>query len=242
MTTATETTGSWFSSGYHGHFRSKSRTDFICEYRQIAKPHPPKAFLKKAKEQTAKHAFSHHDNRNSFMTDAQYFEQGLGRRRSPTRRYDFDPNFISWHAEKEKIARRRPVSSTYRKNFKQTVTSNIPQIIVKRPMTSFEGVAHSSYQYYHCGRQPNKTLIDAAANAALLLSAHQRQQTRNAQTGRFEPSESVASCLKWHPPVPPSQPKRTIIPAATQTTDFTSMQPVLSNGTGASQTIVTSCT
>ena len=38
-----------FPSGYYGHFRSKSRNDFVCEYRQLARPQPPDKFLNRAK-------------------------------------------------------------------------------------------------------------------------------------------------------------------------------------------------
>lgn len=36
-----------FPSGYYGHFRSKSRNDFVNEYRQQAKPSPPEKFTRK---------------------------------------------------------------------------------------------------------------------------------------------------------------------------------------------------
>lgn len=38
-----------YPTGYYGHFRSKSRADFVCEYRQLARPVPPKKFVVRSK-------------------------------------------------------------------------------------------------------------------------------------------------------------------------------------------------
>eukprot|EP00794_Sanderia_malayensis_P005961 gene5961-6655_t len=40
--------GTWYPTGFHGHFRSKSRQDFTVPYRQKAKPIPPSTFLNRA--------------------------------------------------------------------------------------------------------------------------------------------------------------------------------------------------
>ncbi|KAK3750193.1 hypothetical protein QZH41_015417, partial [Actinostola sp. cb2023] len=67
--------GSWFNSGFHGHFRSKTRTDFTVPYRERAKPQPPQKFLNLARERSNRHLFSRHDNRNahSNMGDLEAF-------------------------------------------------------------------------------------------------------------------------------------------------------------------------
>lgn len=40
---------SQFPSGFHGHFRSKSRSEFTIPYRHRAKPCPPEKFMNYAK-------------------------------------------------------------------------------------------------------------------------------------------------------------------------------------------------
>ena len=55
---------SQFPSGYHGHFRSKSRQEFTIPYREKAKPPPPTKFLNRSSARSTDHLFSRHDNRN----------------------------------------------------------------------------------------------------------------------------------------------------------------------------------
>lgn len=239
MTAATDVVGSWFSSGYYGHFRSKSRNDFVCEYRQIAKPVPPKRFLNRARQPTAKHVFSHHDNRESFLDSALYFEQGLGRKRVPNETYNFKQDFITWMPEREFTERSRPLCSTYRVDFKYSGKSNgnqipvpipvpVPQIIIKRPKTSFDGVPTSTYRYAHSEGGPNKPTIDASNNESLKLSLlNRKNRAMSAKPIRYR--ETVASCLNWvaspraptksatqtdgfmpHPPAPTSEGDRQV--------------------------------
>lgn len=206
MTAATDIVGSWFSTGYYGHFRSKSRNDFVCEYRQLAKPVPPKRFLNRAKQPTARHVFSHHDNRESFLDSALYFEQGLGRKRVPNATYNFKQDFITWMPEKEYIERSRPVVSTYRVDFRYNTNGNqvpvpvpvpIPQIIIKRPKTSFDGVPTSTYRYAHSEGGPNKDVINANNNEALSLSLLSRKNRAMSAKPSLGKRETVASCLNW---------------------------------------------
>lgn len=226
MTAATDIVGSWFSSGYYGHFRSKSRNDFVCEYRQLAKPVPPNRFLNRAKQPTARHVFSHHDNRESFLDSALYFEQGLGRKRVPNATYNFKQDFITWMPEKEYVERSRPVVSTYRVDFKYksngrqvpvAVPVPVPQIIIKRPKTSFDGVPTSTYRYAHSEGGPNKGVIDASNNEALklsLLNRKNRVMSAKASLGR---RETVASCLNWvtSPRAPQSNSSKPNVQSAT---------------------------
>lgn len=206
--------GTWFPSGYYGHFRSKSRNDFCNEYRNLARPQPPRKFFNRSKQPTPKHVFSHHDNRESFLNDALYFEQGLGRKRVPNETYNFKRDFITWMPEKEYIERSRPLVSTYRVDFKSKKTEitkcsstisttqqehhNIPQIMVKRPKTSFDGVPTTSYRYSHgdFSSNPNKELITAVNNDALQLSLLNRKN--RAMSAKTSGRESVASCMIWH--------------------------------------------
>ncbi|KAL8563765.1 hypothetical protein ACOMHN_058280 [Nucella lapillus] len=210
MPMATEIMGSWFPSGYYGHFRSKSRNDFVCEYRQLAKPPPPDKFLRRSREPCNRHVFSTHDNRNSFMTDALYFEQGLGRKRSPQKAYSFKPDFYTWMPIKEQIERARPEVSTYQLDFAK---SGVKQILVKRPKTSFEGTPTTTYRYVHGQEAPNREEISSMANSAVQLTAHNR--LHRAKTARPACRDTVASCLTWYRPK---------VPAATTVTDFNQMQ------------------
>lgn len=76
--------GTWFPTGFHGHFRSKSRSEFTIPYRQRAKPCPPRKFLNYATERSNRHLFSRHDNRHahSDMGDLEtYFGMGMGKRK-----------------------------------------------------------------------------------------------------------------------------------------------------------------
>ncbi|KAL3852429.1 hypothetical protein ACJMK2_016068 [Sinanodonta woodiana] len=210
-----------FSSGYHGHFRNKSRNDFVNEYRQLAKPQPPKRFLQRARQPARGHAFSHHDNKQSFLNDALYFEEGLGRRRVPNSTYQFKQDFMTWMPEREFIERSRPVLSTYRIDFNGSQKQS--QIFTKRPKTSFEGPPTTSYRYAHCTGAPNRELIDAMNNEVLKLSLLHRKD--RAMSARSEGRESVASCLVWHCPEKKSKEasefmQKPLIPAATQTTDY----------------------
>ncbi|XP_076447943.1 ciliary microtubule inner protein 7-like [Babylonia areolata] len=208
MPMASEIVGSWFPTGYYGHFRSKSRNDFVCEYRQLAKPPPPDKFLRRSKEPCARHVFSTHDNRNSFMTDALYFEQGLGRKRSPTKAYSFKPDFYTWMPIKDEIERSRPEVSTYQLDFSARKGS-VKQLLVKRPKTSFEGTPTTTYRYVHGEMAPNREEIRGTASGALQLTAHSR--LHRAKTARPACRDTVASCLSWYRPK---------VPAATAVTDF----------------------
>ncbi|KAK3103792.1 hypothetical protein FSP39_021933 [Pinctada imbricata] len=193
---ATEIIGSWFPSGYHGHFRSKSRLDFVCEYRQLAKPQPPKRFLNRSKQPTGRHVFSNHDNRESFLNDALYFEQGLGRKRNPNRAYSFKQDFITWMPEREYVnSTLRPLTSTYKNDFKK---NGVPQIYVTKPKTSFDGVDTTSYRYAHGSEtaNPHRTVINAMNNDALNLSLLNRKN--RAMSAKMPVRESVASCMFWH--------------------------------------------
>lgn len=84
MTGSYDIRGTWFPSGFHGHFRSKSRSEFNIPYRHRAKPVPPEKFLNYAAERSNRHLFSRHDNRHahSDMGDLEtYFGMGMGKRK-----------------------------------------------------------------------------------------------------------------------------------------------------------------
>ncbi|XP_005103667.1 uncharacterized protein LOC101849946 [Aplysia californica] len=193
---STHVVGSWFPSGYYGHYRSRVRTDFVNEYRQLAKPQPPTRFINRSSQPAAAHQFSLHDNRNSFMCDASYFAQGLGKKRHPERSATFDPEFIAWTPGKIKRNAGRPLTSTYRQDFRNEEIN--VQKLVKRPKTSFDGVPTTTYRTVHGPDSPNRDLINAMNNEALMLSAQSRQ--RQAKQKKSDRRETVASCLSWYRP------------------------------------------
>lgn len=216
---ATDIVGTWFPTGYHGHFRSKCRADFVCEYRHLARPQPPEKFYNRAKQPTRKHVFSHHDNRQAFLSDALMFQQGLGKRRVPNSTYNFKQDFITWMPEREFVERSRPLTSTYKIDFKKNESKT--QFIIKRPKTSFDGAPTTTYRYAHGDESPNKQTIDAMNNTALKLSLLNRKD--KPMSGKYNQGrESVASCLTWvsSKTVSKEEPVRPTIPAATQTTVF----------------------
>lgn len=204
---STHTAGSWFPSGYYGHYRSKVRTDFVNEYRQLAKPQPPNRFIRRASQPASTHQFSIHDNRNSFMSDASFFEQGLGRRRHPERSGIFDPDFIAWTPDRIPRNSGRPFTSTYRKDFRNQELN--VQKLVKRPKSSFDRTLTTTYRTVHGADSPNRDLINAMNNEALMLSTQERQ--RQAKQKVSDRRETVASCMSWY---------RTRLPPATMHTDF----------------------
>jgi len=205
---STHVQGSWFPSGYYGHYRSRVRTDFVNEYRQLAKPQPPSRFIHRSAQPISHHKFSLHDNRNSFMCDASYFEQkGLGRKRHPEYSAKFDPEFMAWTPNKANRFSGRPMTSTYRQDFRQE--EPMVQKLVKRPKTSFDGVATTTYRTVHGADSPNRDLINAMNNEALMLSAQHRQ--RQAKLRKSNVRDTVASCMSWYRPK---------VPAATCHSDF----------------------
>jgi len=205
---STHSVGSWFPSGYHGHYRSRVRTDYVNEYRQLAKPQPPMRFIHRSSQPSATHKFSLHDNRNSNMSDASYFAQGLGKKRHPDRSSTFDPDFMAWTPNRHRHNTGRPLTSTYRRDFRLE-EQNI-QKIVKRPKTSFDLNLTTTYRTCHGPDSPNKDLINAMNNESLMLTAVSRQ--RQAKMRPSDRRETVASCMSWYRP--------RVVPAATATSDF----------------------
>ncbi|XP_073500938.1 ciliary microtubule inner protein 7 [Phyllobates terribilis] len=108
-------TGSWFPSGFHGHFRSHIRNDIYQDYRMEARPPPPKTFTQRITEHPTKHIFSRHDNRHIFPSSVFSFENGLGKKKLLKFRESY--NFTHWTPMEEELKRQRPLISTYRTDF-----------------------------------------------------------------------------------------------------------------------------
>ncbi|XP_041457889.1 uncharacterized protein LOC121410089 [Lytechinus variegatus] len=123
--------GSWHSTGYYGHFRSKHRNDFINQYRQQAKPSPPQKFHDMITDRPSTHHFSHHDNRFSFLNTVDSFQGNLGKRKVQSNyKTKFIPDFIAWVPHKKELEEAGPKVSSYRETFKSDDPSRVPQILV----------------------------------------------------------------------------------------------------------------
>lgn len=122
--------------------------------------------------------------------------------------------------EREYMQRtQRPLVSTYRTDFK--TSQKVPQIFVKKPPSSFDGVSTTSYRYAHGSEiaNPNRQTINAMNNEALKLSLLNRKN--RAMSARGPVRETVASCMNWYDPAR-ERPKTAVqnqkSPAASQTT------------------------
>ena len=134
--------------------------------------------------------------------------QGLGKKRHPDRSSTFDPDFMAWTPNRHRHNTGRPLTSTYRQDFRLE-EQNI-QKIVKRPKTSFDLNLTTTYRTSHGPDSPNKDMINAMNNEALMLTSVSRQ--RQAKMRPSDRRETVASCMSWYRP--------RVVPAATATSDF----------------------
>lgn len=160
--------GTWFPSGYFGHFRSKTRNDILQEYRHAAAPSPPDKFVRRVRLCPDRHCFSKHDNRHSFPTDASYFDTGLGRRKSGRASTIFKPDFIAWIPHEKELKDEGAAMSVYRLDFRHGDSSpeHLPQRLsprVRRRMAfqdeQFEKQKWlSDYKMYLQHGQPNPNI------------------------------------------------------------------------------------
>ena len=117
----------------------------------------------------------------------------------------FDPNFMAWHSYRTDARKGRPMTSTYRQDFRlETPTI---QLLIQRPRTSFDNVPSTMYRTVHGTDSPNREFINAMNNEALMITAVHRQQ--QAKLKKSERRETVASCLTWHRPRVPEPTQHT---------------------------------
>ncbi|XP_015203444.1 uncharacterized protein C3orf84 isoform X2 [Lepisosteus oculatus] len=207
--------GSWFPTGYHGHTRSKSRNDFLQEYRLAARPCPPERLIQRLRENPRKHSFSKHDNRHVFQGNAVYFESGLGTRRVKTaiaEGANFKPDLIAWAPLKEELAKAGPAHSTYRASYwhAQPPAAHsrflLPHRLLPAPETYTTTYRHT---YSHC--QPNPSVLTDMMTGRVVTRPLEKEVTFAYMNGRLEPKTSqprrphtslaplsVSDCLKWH--------------------------------------------
>ncbi|CAH3195163.1 unnamed protein product, partial [Porites evermanni] len=107
-----------FPTGFHGHFRSKSRSEFTIPYRQRAKPCPPRKFLNYATLFRSLNSMTFHD---SFRHDLLKFSitfglAGMGKRKylqpGQTQHTRGTQDIITWRGNECPNP-----SSTYRSDF-----------------------------------------------------------------------------------------------------------------------------
>ena len=109
-------------------------------------------------------------------------------------------------------------NSVYKLDFSERI---MPQIMIRRPKTSFDNdnCLSTTYRYAHGNDNPHKSTLNAMCNAAFTKPEMKPPKMRS--LGR----ESVASCMSWYVPkpatsnyeVPPHYRSRTgATPASTQ--------------------------
>ncbi|XP_072507410.1 ciliary microtubule inner protein 7 isoform X2 [Notamacropus eugenii] len=100
--------GSWYNSGFYGHYRGQFKCELAQEYRLAAKPQPPAVFLQRIKEPPRKHLFSKHDNRG-------VFDPGIGKRKA-WEKLKKKCNVFNWPSDDEAQG---PLVSSYQKDYYQ---------------------------------------------------------------------------------------------------------------------------
>ncbi|XP_022098873.1 uncharacterized protein LOC110983705 [Acanthaster planci] len=187
------TQGSWFPTGYYGHFRSKSRNDFVNEYRQQAKPSPPEKFCRKLQTRPTAHQFSHHDNRFSFLNTVTSFQDGLGKKKVHHQRTGkFQPDFIAWIPHAKEIKEGGPVVSVYRETFRNSEANRVPQILVPavtKPKKCLSASAPAFLQTPYS--DPPEMLQERSVTTYQFTHRHQQPNPRvytNMNTGEVDES------------------------------------------------------
>ncbi|KAM5315055.1 ciliary microtubule inner protein 7 [Glossophaga mutica] len=122
--------GSWYNSGFYGHYRGQFKSESAREYRLAAKPQPPAVFLKRCQEPAQQHFFSKHDNRTSFDSGPFCLLQGIGRRKDLNRLWQRH-TFLRWAPCELEFCQQRPLESSYQANFRSDPgLSDLPQRLV----------------------------------------------------------------------------------------------------------------
>ncbi|XP_040214526.1 uncharacterized protein C3orf84 homolog [Rana temporaria] len=199
-------TGSWFPSGFHGHFRSHMRNDICQEYRTAARPPPPKAFAQRIKENPVKHTFSRHDNRHIFPSSVFSFENGMGKKKLLQHRESY--NFIYWKPMEEELKRQRPLTSTYRTDFWRLDgdPGSAPQLLVPR-MNRATSASYSEVTTYrdmmrshvHLKTSEPPALTDGPPIPNPTRAGTEGLSLRRAQSAPYN-RLSVSDCLVWRVP------------------------------------------
>ncbi|XP_007533624.2 uncharacterized protein C3orf84 homolog isoform X2 [Erinaceus europaeus] len=122
--------GSWYNSGFYGHYRGQFKSESAREYRLAAKPQPPVVFLKRCQEPAQQHLFSKHDNRTSFDKGPYCLLQGIGRRKDMERLWQ-QQTFLHWAPCDLELHQQQPLKSSYQTTFQSgQALSDLPQRLV----------------------------------------------------------------------------------------------------------------
>ncbi|XP_074054030.1 ciliary microtubule inner protein 7 [Macrotis lagotis] len=97
--------GSWYNTGFYGHYRGQFKCEIAQEYRLAAKPQPPAVFLQRLKEPPDQHLFSKHDNRG-------VFDPGIGKRKA-WEKLKKKCNVFNWPYDETQ----KPLVSSYQKDY-----------------------------------------------------------------------------------------------------------------------------
>ncbi|XP_049633653.1 LOW QUALITY PROTEIN: uncharacterized protein C3orf84 homolog [Suncus etruscus] len=141
--------GSWYNSGFYGHYRGQFRSDGAQEYRLAAKPQPPDLFLQRCQEPVRQHYFSKHDNRTSYDKGPYWMLQGIGRRKDLQQLWQ-QHNFLRWAPCELELSQQRPHVSSYQTSFqKKTGFSDFPQRLVHFIQLQTPSI-YTTYQQNFC--------------------------------------------------------------------------------------------
>ncbi|XP_003500432.1 uncharacterized protein C3orf84 homolog [Cricetulus griseus] len=122
--------GSWYNSGFYGHYRGQVKSESAGEYRLAAKPPPPAVFLQRCEEPVRQHFFSKHDNRTSFDKGPYWLLQGIGRRKDLERLWKRH-TFLRWAPCELELSQQPPLESSYQTDFGSgSGLSRLPQRLV----------------------------------------------------------------------------------------------------------------
>ncbi|KAE8612360.1 hypothetical protein XENTR_v10012829 [Xenopus tropicalis] len=201
--------GSWFPTGFHGHFRSHMRNDIYQEYRREARPEPPHVFEKRIKEQPTNHIFSRHDNRHIFPSSVYVFENGMGKKKMLNARESY--NVLRWVPLEKNLEMQTPLLSTYRMDFWEhgPTTEKMPQLIVPRlSSTSYPGIkinrqlfwSPQSRQNLAIDRTHSKVPEQPTLKDSIPKTAHSRTSSSSLRRIVSSPCKrlTVSDCLNWH--------------------------------------------
>ncbi|OCT85881.1 uncharacterized protein C3orf84 [Xenopus laevis] len=199
--------GSWFPTGFHGHFRSHMRNDIYQEYRREARPEPPHVFQKRIKEHSTNHIFSEHDNRHIFPSSVDVFGNGMGKKKILKARESY--NIFRWVPLEKELEKQRPLLSTYRMDFWEhgNRTEKIPQLFVPRlnGMSSASYAGATTHTQLFPSPQPRQNLTIEHAHSRVPeqtslkvtghpgISSSPLQRTLSAPCRRL----TVSDCLTW---------------------------------------------
>lgn len=205
--------GSWFPSGYHGHFRSRSRNDVDSLYRNLAKPQPPRVFITRLKEPISTNVFSHHDNRYSFNTDATYLDRGVGRkgRHANAAKYTAPKqDLLHWH---KYLSSQDHIFSSYRDNYNAGGSIMKNQLNSKPPGTlpsdsKYENEHEiTAYRYDYGKYNANKPIFQkleretllARPKSEMMIRSNSNQATSLNKNMKLPGRLTVADCMVWRP-------------------------------------------